>query len=82
MVISRTLLESCFESFKELAQKCVKDSLNQVYDLPATYDSHYIVFSRYDNELHEPIKQDIYRPKVRMHILCTVSCNIYVLKHE
>ena len=57
-------LENNFESFKEQAKKCVKDSLSVVYDPATTDDPHYITFSPYDNDLHEPVKQEIYKPKV------------------
>ncbi|OXU17506.1 hypothetical protein TSAR_014537 [Trichomalopsis sarcophagae] len=57
------LLETDFENFKEQAKKCVKDSLSVVYDPPATDDPHYITFSPYDSELHDPVKQEIYKPK-------------------
>ncbi|XP_011505864.1 PREDICTED: protein crossbronx homolog [Ceratosolen solmsi marchali] len=57
------LLETNFENFKEQAKKCVKDSLSVVYDPPTTDDPHYITFSPYDNELHDPVKQEIYKSK-------------------
>lgn len=60
-------LETDLASFKEQAKKCVKDSLSVVYDPPTTDDPHYITFSPYDNELHDPVKQEIYKPKVFYH---------------
>lgn len=57
-------LETNFEEFRERAKNCVKESLNEVYS-PSSEDAHYITFSPYDKELHGPIKQDIYKPKVR-----------------
>lgn len=47
----------------------MKESLNQVYNSPTSEDPHYITFSPYDKELHGPIRQDIYKPKVRFSLL-------------
>lgn len=59
-------METNFDMFKDQAKKCVKNSLSVVYDPPTTDDPHYITFSPYDNELHDPIKQEIYKPKVKI----------------
>ncbi|XP_058800067.1 AKT-interacting protein homolog A-like isoform X2 [Phymastichus coffea] len=57
------LLETNFESYKEQVKKCVKDSLSVVYDRPTVDDPHYITFSPYNSEIHDPIKQEIYNLK-------------------
>ncbi|XP_014214890.1 protein crossbronx homolog [Copidosoma floridanum] len=57
------LLGTNFERFKEEVKKSVKDSLSKVYDPPTTDDIHYITFSPYDSELHDSVKQEIYKPK-------------------
>lgn len=57
------LLENDFEAFRERTHNCVRESLNQVYDSAAIEDPHYITFSPYVNELHDPIKQEVYEPK-------------------
>jgi hypothetical protein len=41
----------------------VKDSQEKVYD-PAPADLHYITFEPYDNEVHGPIKDAIFKIKV------------------
>lgn len=43
---------------------CVKTSVNQVFDPPIIDDPHYITFTRYVNEVHDPTKREIYEPKV------------------
>ncbi|XP_033227659.1 protein crossbronx homolog isoform X2 [Belonocnema kinseyi] len=57
------LLETNLEEFRERAKNCVKESLNQVYNPASTEDPHYITFSPYDNDLHDPIRQEIYKPR-------------------
>lgn len=44
----------------------VKESVNQVFNPPTMDDPHYITFSPYVNELHDPIKREIYEPKVNI----------------
>ncbi|XP_012279302.1 protein crossbronx homolog [Orussus abietinus] len=58
-----TLLETNIESFQEKAMQCVKNSQSQMYDPPTVDDAHYITFSPYVNDLHDPIKEEIYKPK-------------------
>lgn len=60
-------LETNFDNYKEQVKKCVKDSLSVVYDSPTIDDPHYITFSPYNSEIHDPIKQEIYNPKVTFH---------------
>lgn len=57
------LLENDFEAFRERVKKCVRESLNKVYNPPTVDDSHYIAFSPYMSELHDPVKQEIYEHK-------------------
>ncbi|XP_015592611.1 protein crossbronx homolog isoform X2 [Cephus cinctus] len=61
--VAAALLETDVEKFQKLAKESVKNSLSQVYDPPPTDDPHYITFSPYDNDLHDPIKEEIYQPK-------------------
>ncbi|KAJ8687978.1 hypothetical protein QAD02_023773 [Eretmocerus hayati] len=58
-----SLLSNKFETFKEQVKMCVKNSLKVVYDAPSTDDPHYITFSPYDHELHDPVKHEIFKPK-------------------
>lgn len=57
------LLQNNFDQFRERAKECVRESLNQVYNPPAFEDPHYITFSPYVPELHDPVKQQIYESK-------------------
>jgi len=43
---------------------CVRESVNQVFNTATIDDPHYIAFSPYVNEIHDPVKQNIYEPKV------------------
>ncbi|KAL2720999.1 AKT-interacting protein-like isoform X2 [Vespula maculifrons] len=56
-------LQNNFDQFRERAKECVRESLNQVYNPPAFEDPHYITFSPYVPELHDPVKQQIYESK-------------------
>lgn len=47
---------------------CVKTSVNQVFDPPIIDDPHYITFTRYVNEVHDPTKREIYEPKVNTYL--------------
>ncbi|XP_017875803.1 AKT-interacting protein-like [Ceratina calcarata] len=58
-----SLLENNFEAFRDRVKKCVRESLNKVYNPPTVDDPHYITFSPYIDELHESIKREIYDPK-------------------
>ncbi|XP_012256483.1 AKT-interacting protein [Athalia rosae] len=58
-----TLFNSDSEVFQKHAKASVTDSLNQVYDPPATDDPHYITFTPYDSSLHDEIKEEILKPK-------------------
>ncbi|XP_043275402.1 protein crossbronx homolog isoform X2 [Venturia canescens] len=58
-----TLYENNMDGFRERAKKCVKESLSQVYNPPLTEDPHYITFSPYNSEIHEPVRQKIYEPE-------------------
>lgn len=51
---------------------CVKASVNQVFDPPTMDDPHYITFTRYVNEVHDPIKREIYEPKVNKYLRITL----------
>lgn len=68
--------ESNLEAFRERVKTCVKASVNQVFDLPTMDDSHYITFTRYVNEVHDPIKREIYEPKVNKYLRIT-----FIIKH-
>lgn len=56
--------ENNFDAFRELVKTCVKESMNQIFNSPSIDDPHFITFSPYKSELHDPIKQEIYEPKV------------------
>lgn len=58
-----SLQESNLEAFRERVKTCVKTSVNQVFDPPTMDDPHYITFTRYVNEVHDPTKREIYEPK-------------------
>ncbi|XP_011169499.1 AKT-interacting protein [Solenopsis invicta] len=59
-----SLYEKNVEAFRERVKACVKESVNQVFNLPSTMDDpHYITFNQYVNEIHDPIKREIYDPK-------------------
>lgn len=68
-------LENNMEGFREQAKKCVKESLSQVYNPPLTEDPHYITFSPYNSEIHDPIRQKIYEPKVEIFLLWFMKIN-------
>ncbi|KAK0179767.1 hypothetical protein PV327_005488 [Microctonus hyperodae] len=57
------LLENNLEEFRSRVKKCVKESLNHVYDTPEIDDAHYIKFSVWNPEIHEPIRRKIYEQK-------------------
>ncbi|KAL0102596.1 hypothetical protein PUN28_018119 [Cardiocondyla obscurior] len=57
------LQENNFEAFRERVKACVKESVNQVFNPPTMDDPHYITFNPYMNELHDPIKREIYETK-------------------
>ncbi|XP_034948261.1 protein crossbronx homolog [Chelonus insularis] len=54
------LFQNDKEEYFKRSQKCVREALDHVYDPPDTEDAHYIRFSKWDPEIHEPIKQQIY----------------------
>ncbi|XP_066598000.1 AKT-interacting protein-like [Prorops nasuta] len=58
-----SLLENNFEEFECRANFSAKDSISQIYDPPSIDDPHYIAFSPYIAELHDPLKQLIYEPR-------------------
>ena len=68
----RCRYESNMDGYRERAKKCVKDSLSQVYNPPLTEDPHYITFSPYNNEIHDPVRQKIYEPKVIFYYIYIV----------
>ncbi|PSN40170.1 hypothetical protein C0J52_16355 [Blattella germanica] len=51
------------EGFHETVKTCVKISQDQVYDPPPVDDMHYITFEEFDNELHGPIRDAVFRMK-------------------
>lgn len=57
-------LENNFEIFRDRVKKCVRESLNKVYNAPTVDDPHYITFSPYVEEIHNSIKKEILQPKV------------------
>jgi len=57
-----------FEAFRERVKACVKESVNQVFNPPTMDDPHYITFNPYVNEIHDPIKREIYDPKVSIRV--------------
>lgn len=65
-LIKRYRQEKHFEAFRERVKTCVRESVNKVFNPPSMDDPHYITFSPYINELHDPIKQEIYKPKVNI----------------
>lgn len=56
--------EKNFEAFRERVKISVRESVNQVFNPPSMNDPHYITFSPYENELHDSIKREIFKPKV------------------
>ncbi|XP_032684745.1 protein crossbronx homolog isoform X1 [Odontomachus brunneus] len=58
-----TLQEKYFETFRERVRMCVRESVNKVFNPPSMDDPHYITFSPYESELHDPIRREIYEPK-------------------
>lgn len=56
--------ENNVEEFRKKVKQCVKDSLDHVYDSPETDDAHYLKFSPWDPEIHEPIRQKLYESRV------------------
>lgn len=58
-----------FETFRERVRVCVRESVNKVFNPPSMDDPHYITFSPYESELHDPMKREIYEPKVSIQSL-------------
>ncbi|XP_071559769.1 protein crossbronx homolog [Temnothorax nylanderi] len=58
-----SLQEKNSEAFRERVKACVKESVNQVFNPPTMDDPHYITFNPYVNELHDPIRREIYESK-------------------
>jgi hypothetical protein len=54
----------------------VKDSQQQIYDPAPTDDPHYISFEPYDEEVHGPIRNTIFKIKVRLfhYSLISLKC--------
>ena len=52
------------EAFCENVRLCVKTSQERVYDPAPVEDLHYISFEPYDNEVHGPIRDAIFKVKV------------------
>ena len=52
------------EAFCENVRLCVKTSQEHVYDPAPVEDLHYISFEPYDNEVHGPIRDAIFKIKV------------------
>nr|CAD7404210.1 unnamed protein product [Timema cristinae] len=52
------------EAFREQVRLCVKTSQDRVYDAPAIDDPHYITFDPYNDPLHGPIREAIFKPKL------------------
>lgn len=57
-----------FETFRERVKACVKESVSQVFNPPTMDDPHYITFGPYVKEIHDPIKLEIYDPKVNKYL--------------
>nr|CAD7577255.1 unnamed protein product [Timema californicum] len=57
------LYENNKEAFREQVRLCVKTSQDRVYDAPAIDDPHYITFDPYNDPLHGPIREAIFKPK-------------------
>ncbi|XP_057325027.1 protein crossbronx homolog isoform X1 [Microplitis mediator] len=57
------LFENNIEEYRTKAKESVKDSLDHVYDPPETEDAHYLKFSPWDPEIHEPIRQKLYQSR-------------------
>uniref|UniRef100_A0A336M5C7 CSON012388 protein n=1 Tax=Culicoides sonorensis TaxID=179676 RepID=A0A336M5C7_CULSO len=45
--------------FMAKVKECVKLSIDKLYDPAPTEDKHYIKFDKYDNELHEPVLNEM-----------------------
>ena len=54
------------EAFCENVRLCVKTSQERVYDPAPVEDFHYISFEPYDNEVHGPIRDAIFKRKVSL----------------
>jgi hypothetical protein len=52
------------EAFCEEVKSCVKKSQERIYDRAPTDDLHYISFEPYDDEVHGPIRDAIFKIKV------------------
>lgn len=57
------MYEKTQDAFRENVRSCVKLSQDQIYDPPPTDDIHYISFDTYDNDLHGPIREAIFKIK-------------------
>lgn len=57
-------MENDVEEYRTRAKQCVKDSLDHVYDPPENEDAHYIKFSQWNPEIHEPIRRRIHEQQV------------------
>nr|CAD7586710.1 unnamed protein product [Timema genevievae] len=57
------LYENNKEAFREQVRLCVKTSQDRVYDAPAIDDPHYITFDPYNDPMHGPIREAIFKPK-------------------
>nr|CAD7446956.1 unnamed protein product [Timema bartmani] len=57
------LYENNKEAFREQVRLCVKTSQDRVYDAPAIDDPHYITFDPYNDPLHGPIREAVFKPK-------------------
>jgi hypothetical protein len=85
-----TRYEKNQEAFSENVRLCVKTSQERVYDPAPVEDRHYITFEPYDNEVHGPIRDAVFKIKVclfhplisssRINCeLCTVDGNTELL---
>lgn len=69
--------ENNFDFFRERVKACVKESVSEVFNSPNIEDPHYIMFSPYESELHDSIKQEIYEPKVDNSFIIIFMYTIY-----
>ncbi|KAK7793721.1 hypothetical protein R5R35_007877 [Gryllus longicercus] len=51
------------KEFRKKAQLCVKESQERVYDPPPTDDPHYIAFEPYNEDIHGPVRESIFKQK-------------------
>lgn len=51
------LLHNNKSEFNEKVRSCVQTSIQAIYDPPPTNDKHYIAFEKYNETIHDPIRE-------------------------